>query len=134
MLYLLGYILFVGLASFLMKFVMKSLNAYQVNILMAIGMFIITVPAMWLHQKTFKIPHEGLPLGILAGLLMAAGSLFFVFSLSKLPVGFASAISASYIIIVVILSFLFLNEPLGPLKILGIVLTIAGVAILSFAA
>jgi bacterial/archaeal transporter family protein len=131
MLYLLGYIIFVGVASFLMKFVMKSLNAYQVNLLMAIGMLIITIPALWFYQKSFKFPHEGLALGMGTGLLMAAGSLLFVLSLSKLPVGLASAVSTSYIVVVVILSVIFLNEPIGALKILGILLTIAGVAILS---
>ncbi len=131
MIYLAGYIIFVGVASFLMKFAMKSLNAYQINLLMAIGMLVITVPAMWLAQKNLKIPTEGLPIGILAGFLMAAGSLLFVFSLTKLPVGLASAISTAYIIVVVLLSWIFLKEPLDFIKIIGILLTVAGVAILS---
>ena len=130
-LFLAGYVIFVGVASFLMKFAMKTLNAYQINLLMGLGMIAITVPAMWLVQKSFKIPVEGLPIGIVAGLLMAAGSLLFVFSLSKLDVGLASAISASYILVVVLLSWLFLKEPLGPLKIVGILLTVLGVALLS---
>ncbi len=131
-LYLAGYVFFVGIASFLMKFAMKSLSAYQINVLMAFGMLIITLPAMYLAEKNLKFPTEGLPLGIFTGLLMAAGSLLFVFSLTKLPVGLASAISSSYIVVVVLLSWIFLHEPLGAMKILGIVLTIAGVAILSF--
>jgi len=114
-----------------MKFVMKSLNAYQVNLLMALGMLIITIPALWFYQKSFKFPQEGLALGIGTGLLMAAGSLLFVLSLSKLPVGLASAVSTSYIVVVVLLSVLFLHEPLSLLKILGILLTVAGVVILS---
>ncbi len=130
--YLAGYIIFVGVASFLMKFVMKNLNVYQINLLMAIGMLIITLPAMYLAQKNFKFPSEGLALGAFAGLLMAAGSLLFVFSLTKLPVGLASAISTSYVVLVVILSWFFLKEPLNLLKIVGIALTVAGVAILSF--
>lgn len=130
-LYLAGYVFFVGIASFLMKFAMKTLNAYQINLLMAIGMLIITVPAMWLAQKNLKIPIEGLPLGALAGLLMAAGSLLFIFSITKLPVGLASAISASYILVVVLLSMFFLKEQLTLLKGIGILLTVIGVAILS---
>lgn len=130
-LYLAGYIVCVGVASFLMKFAMKTLNAYQINVLMAIGMLVITIPAMYFAQKNLKFPTEGLALGAFTGLLMAAGSLLFVFALTKLPVGLASAISASYILVVVLLSWLFLKEPLGFLKIIGIILTVAGVAILS---
>jgi drug/metabolite transporter (DMT)-like permease len=131
MLYLLGYIIFVGVASFLMKFAMKSLTAYQINLLMGIGMLVITLPAMWLSQKNLKFPTEGLGIGIVAGFLMAAGSLLFVFSLTKLPVGMASAISASYILVVVLLSWIFLHEQMDLLKIIGIVLTVLGVGILS---
>ena|SRR5687767_10772645 len=129
--FLAGYVVFVGVASFLMKFVMDKINAYQINLLMGIGMIAITVPAMLWAKQSFKIPADGLPLGILAGLLMAAGSLLFVFSLNKLPVGLASAISASYILVVVLLSRMFLKEPIGALKLLGIILTVLGVAILS---
>ncbi len=131
-LYLVGYVLFVGVASFLMKFAMKTLSAYQINVLMALGMLIITLPAMYLAEKQIKFPTEGLPLGVFTGLLMAAGSLLFVFALTKMPVGLASAISTSYIVVVVLLSWIFLKEPLGVMKIVGIILTIAGVTILSF--
>jgi hypothetical protein len=43
--FLLGYIVMVGVASFLEKFSMKQLNPYQVNFLMAIGMAITAVPS-----------------------------------------------------------------------------------------
>jgi uncharacterized membrane protein (DUF485 family) len=48
--FLLLYILFVGVASFLEKFSMKQLNPYQVNFLMAIGMAITAVPALWTNR------------------------------------------------------------------------------------
>ncbi len=111
---------------------MKNLNVYQINLLMAIGMLLTTLPAMYLAQKNFKFPSEGLGIGALAGLLMAIGSLLFVFSISKLPVGLASAISTSYVVVVVVLSAMFLKEPITLFKAVGIALTLAGVAILSF--
>ncbi len=130
-LYLLGYIFGVGIATFLMRFAMKNLNVWQINLLMAIGMIITTLPGMYLVQKNFKFPSEGLGLGILAAFLMAVGSLSFVFAITKLPVGLASALSTSYVLVVVILSAFFLRESVTPLKIAGIVLTLLGVAILS---
>lgn len=131
LLYLSTYILFVGVGSFLQKFVMRQLNAYHINFLMAIGMVVITIPALLLTQKNLAIPVKGLPLGLLSGFLMAAGSVAYVLSLSKLPVGMAAAISSSYLVIVAILSWIFLREAMPLLKIIGLSLTVIGVAILS---
>lgn len=130
--FLLAYILTVGVASFLEKFSMKQLNPYQVNFLMAIGMAITAVPALWLKQGNLTVPTKALPMGAPIGLLMALGSICFVLALAKLPVGMATAISTSYVVVVVVLSRFFLNEEIGWTKILGISLTIAGVALLSW--
>ena len=130
--FLLAYILMVGVASFLEKFSMKQINPYQVNFLMAIGMAVTAVPALWIKQGSLVVPTKALPLGAPIGLLMALGSICFVLSLAKLPVGMATAISTSYVVVVVLLSRYFLNETIGWVKIAGISLTIAGVALLSW--
>jgi drug/metabolite transporter (DMT)-like permease len=130
--FLLGYIVMVGVASFLEKFSMKQLNPYQVNFLMAIGMAITAVPALWIKQGSLIVPIKALPLGAPIGLLMALGSICFVLALAKLPVGIAAAISTSYVLLVVFLSWLFLNESLTWIKTAGIALTITGVALLSW--
>jgi drug/metabolite transporter (DMT)-like permease len=62
---------------------------------------------------------------------MALGSISFVLALSKLPVGIATGISVSYVLLVLFLSWLFLNESMSWVKILGSLLTISGVALLS---
>ncbi len=129
--FLAGYIVLVGVASFLQKFGMKQLNPYQINFLMAVGMLVTAVPALWLTQGSLSVPAKALPLGAPIGLLMALGSISYVLALSKLPVGAAAAISTSYVLLVVLLSRLFLGEPLSWLKIAGILLTTAGVALLS---
>ena len=59
--FLLAYILMVGVASFLEKFSMKQLNPYQVNFLMAIGMAVTAVPALWIKQGTLVVPLKSLP-------------------------------------------------------------------------
>ena len=130
--FLLGYIVLVGTASFLEKFSMKQLNPYQVNFLMAIGMAVTAVPALLIKQGSLTVPTKSLPFGAPIGLLMALGSICFVLALARLPVGMATAISTSYVLLVVLLSRVFLNESLGWIKFVGVGLTIAGVALLSW--
>ena len=130
--FLFGYIVLVGTASFLEKFSMKQLNPYQVNLLMAIGMAVTAVPALLIKQGSLAVPLKSLPVGAPIGFMMALGSIAFVLALSKLPVGMATAISTSYVVIVVMLSRVFLQESLGLVKIAGILLTIAGVGLLSW--
>jgi len=130
--FLLGYVVLVGVASFLQKFSMKQLNPYQINFLMAIGMLVTAVPALWLEQGSLMVQVKALPLGAPIGLLMALGSISYVLALSKLPVGTAAAVSTSYIVLVVLLSRIFLDETLSWMKIVGISLTIIGVGLLSW--
>jgi uncharacterized membrane protein len=58
-----GYVVMVGVASFLEKFTMKQLNPYQINFLMAIGMAVTAVPALWIKQGSLSVPTKALPLG-----------------------------------------------------------------------
>jgi len=130
--FLLGYVVMVGVASFLEKFSMKQLNPYQINFLMAVGMLVTATPALWITQGSLTVSTKALPLGAPIGLLMALGSICFVLSLAKLPVGMATAISTSYVVLVVLLSRLFLHESVGWMKTGGIALTITGVTLLSW--
>jgi drug/metabolite transporter (DMT)-like permease len=132
-LFLAGYIGFIGVATFLLKYVSDDFTPYQINLLMAIGMVVLGVPAVLIADGTLALPRERLPLAALVGFMMAAGSIFFVLAIDKLPVGLASAIAVSYVVVVVVLGRLFLDESVTPLKALGLTLTIAGVAVLSYA-
>src|SRR6266849_3876382 len=130
--FLVSYVLMVGVASFLEKFSMKQLNPYQVNFLMAIGMAVTAVPALWIKQGNLAVPAKALPLGAPIGLLMALGSISFVLALSKLPVGMATGISVSYVLLVMVLSWIFLSESMNWIKIAGALLIITGAALLSW--
>src|SRR5207253_4073397 len=88
---------------------MRQLNPYQVNFLMAIGMAVTAVPALWIKQGSLTVPTKTLPLGAPIGLLMALGSICFVLALSEVPVGTATAISTSYVLLVLFLSWFFLK-------------------------
>src|SRR5436309_15513056 len=111
--FLAGYIVMVGVASFLEKFSMKQLNPYQVNFLMAIGMAVTAVPALLIKQGSLTVPTKSLPFGAPIGLLMALGSICFVLALAKLPVGMATAVSTSYVLLVMLLSWTFLSESMN---------------------
>jgi drug/metabolite transporter (DMT)-like permease len=130
--FLAGYIAMVGVATFLLKYAMKDLSAYQLNLLMGIGMLVTGVPALWLAEGTLAIPRRALPLGALTGLLMAIGSISYVLALAKLPAGLAAAAGTSYVVVVIVLARVFLHESLDAVKVLGLLLTLTGVALLSF--
>ncbi len=125
------YILVVGLGSFLQKFVMGKVTPFQLEFMTAIGMFMVTVPALLISQKSLNIPITSVPAAWLVGLLFAVGSFVYVLSVSKLPLGLAAPVSTGYVALAVILSVIFLKEPITLPKILGIILTLSGVAILS---
>jgi len=131
-LFVLGYILIVGVATFLMKVSLKSLSPYQLNFLMGIGMLLTGIPALLIAHKTFKMPAKELPVGFAIGIMMAVGSILYVLALNKLTASVASVLAATYVAIVIILSLIFLKESFDTLKILGIILTFAGALLLTY--
>lgn len=125
------YIFAVGVGSFLQKFVMDKITPFQLEVITAAGMVAISVPALLIAQKNLNIPFQQAPLSLLVGLLFSLGSFVYVLAVSKLPVGIAAPVSTGYIVVAVVLSVLFLKEPMTLLKAIGILFSIVGVAILS---
>jgi len=130
--FILGYVLLVGIATFLMKVSLKSLSPYQLNFLMGLGMLITGIPALLIAHKTFKMPAKDVPMGFLIGTMMAVGSILFVLAINKLPVSVATVLAATYVGVAIILSWLFLKESFDFVKILGLVLTFGGVLLLTY--
>lgn len=129
---ILGYVLIVGFGTFLMKVGLKTLSPYQLNFLMGIGMFITGVPALLLAHKSFRIPVKELPMGLLIGTMMALGSIFYVLALNKLSASIASVLAATYVGVVIILSWLVLKESFDMIKIAGVALTFVGALLLTY--
>jgi drug/metabolite transporter (DMT)-like permease len=129
--FLATYIIAVGVGSFLQKFVMGKVSPYQLEVITALGMFAVSVPALLIAQKSLNIPIKDAPLALLVGLLFSIGSFVYVLAVSRLPVGIAAPVSTGYVVLAVALSAIFLKEPVTLMKGLGIILTVAGVAILS---
>ncbi len=132
--FILGYILLVGIATFLMKVSLKSLSPYQLNFLMGIGMLLTGIPAILIAHRSFKMPAKEVPIGLLIGTMMALGSILFVLALNKLPVSIASVLAATYVAVAIILSWLFLKESFDVVKIVGITLTFVGALLLTYKA
>ena len=131
-LFIAGYILLIGIATFLMKVGLKTLSPYQLNFLMGIGMIITGIPALLIAEKTLKIPTKELPIGLAIGVMMATGSILYVLALDKMPASIAAVLATIYVLVVVVLSVIFLKEGFDFIKILGILLTFAGVALLTW--
>jgi len=131
-LFVLGYILVVGVATFLMKVSLKTLSPYQLNFLMGIGMLLTGIPALLIAHRTFKMPAKELPAGLTIGVMMAVGSILYVLALNKLSASVASVLAATYVGVVIILSWLFLKESFDAIKILGILFTFIGALLLTY--
>ncbi len=133
-LFVLGYVVLVGVATFLMKVGLKTLSPYQLNFLMGIGMLLTGIPALLIAHRTFRMPAKEVPLGFLIGIMMASGSILYVLAFNKLSAGLASVLAVTYVIVIIALSAIFLKESLGMTKILGIVFTLIGTGLLIFKA
>ncbi len=131
-LFVFGYVVLVGIATFLMKVSLKSLSPYQLNFLMGVGMMVTGIPALLIAHRSFKMPVKDLPAGIAIGVMMAVGSILYVLALNKLTVSVASVLAATYVGVVVILSILFLKESFDLVKLLGILLTFIGSLLLVY--
>jgi drug/metabolite transporter (DMT)-like permease len=128
---LLAYIITVGVGSFLQKFVMDKVTPYQLEVITAIGMLVVSIPALLIAQKSLTLPVRTAPLALVVGLCFAVGSFAYVLAVARLPLTIAAPVSTAYVLVAVVLSAIFLKEPITVLKVVGIFLTVTGAAILS---
>jgi drug/metabolite transporter (DMT)-like permease len=134
MLELAGYIVTIGVATYLMKIALRDVSAFQVNLLMGIAMVAVSLPAVLVVDGSLAPPRRGVGTAVLVAVLMAVGSLLYSLALQRLPAGPAAAIATSYVVVVVVLSALFLDERVDLVVVAGVGLTLAGVALLSLRA
>ncbi len=116
----------------MMKVSLKHLSPYQLNFLMGIGMLLTGIPALLIAHKSFKLPPKEIPAGFLIGTMMALGSILFVLALNKLSVSVASVLAATYVVVAIVLSWLVLKESFDAVKVLGLILTFSGAALLVY--
>jgi drug/metabolite transporter (DMT)-like permease len=129
-----GYIVTIGVATYLLKVSLEDLTPYQINLLMGVAMLAVSVPAVLFTEGSLHVARRHLPLGAVVAVLMAVGSVLYAVALSRLPAGISAAVATSYVVLVVVLSTVFLHETLDWVIAMGLALTLAGVAILSWRA
>jgi drug/metabolite transporter (DMT)-like permease len=123
----------VGVGAFLEKPALKGLQPTRLNALMATAM--ITVALIALAVKGPRLPVSKRAAGVLGvGVMIGAASVFCFLGLRGLPVSVAAASSDAYVIVTVVLSGIFLHQPLSRYQAAGIVLTLLGVTLLALSA
>ena len=124
------YVVMIGVGAFLEKPALKGLAATQLNILMGIAM--TAVAGIALAIKGPRLPMTKRTLGGLSvGVMIGAASVFYFLGLRGLPVSVASAASNSSVVVTVVLSAIFLHQPLSPARGAGIALTLLGATLLA---
>jgi drug/metabolite transporter (DMT)-like permease len=127
------YVVIVGVGAFLEKPALKGLQPTQLNALMATAM--TTVALIALAVKGPRLPVSRRSAGVLGvGVMIGAASVFYFLGLRGLPVSVAAASSNAYVIVTVVLSAIFLHQPLSRYQTAGIVLTLLGVTLLALSA
>jgi drug/metabolite transporter (DMT)-like permease len=127
------YVIIVGVGAFLEKPALKGLDATQLNGLMAIAMTAVAGVALAVRGRRLPMTRRTLG-GFGVGAMIGIASVFYFLGLAGLPVSVAAASSNAYIIVTVLLSTIFLRQPLTRDRGGAIVLTLLGVTSLALSA
>ncbi len=126
-----AYVLLVGVASFIESPIGRGFTALQLNALIRIGGGVLAIAAfLAIHGMTLPAP---LPLaaGLGIGLVAGAGSICYCFALNYLPVSLVVSIANLSMVVTIVLGVAILHESIGPVKVVALVLTVAGALALS---
>jgi len=128
-----SYIVMIGVSAFLEKPALKGLTPTQLNVLMGIAM--TAVAGIALAVKGPRLPMTKRTLGgVGVGVMIGSASVFYFLGLRGLPVSVASAASNASVVVTVVLSAVFLHQPLGRTRGGAIVLTLLGATLLGLSA
>jgi len=124
------YIVMIGVGAFLEKPALKGLTATQLNALMGIAMTAVAGTALAVRGP--RLPMTKRTLGVLGvGVMIGAASVFYFLGLRGLPVSVASAASNASVVVTVVLSAIFLHQPLGRARGAALALTLLGATLLA---
>ena len=128
-----SYIAIIGVGAFLEKPALRGLDATQLNGLMAIAM--TAVAAIAITVKGSRLPMTKRTFaGVGVGAMIGIASVFYFLGLQGLPVSVAAAFSNASIVVTVLLSSIFLRQPLTRARAAAIALTLLGVTQLALSA
>jgi uncharacterized membrane protein len=124
------YVVVIGVSAFLEKPALKGLTATQLNVLMGIAMtavagvaLVVRGPRLPMTKRTFG--------GLGVGVMIGTASVFYFLGLRGLPVSVASAASNASVVVTVVLSAIFLHQPLSRARAAAIALTLLGATLLA---
>jgi uncharacterized membrane protein len=124
------YIVMIGAGAFLEKPALKGLTATQLNVLMGIAMTAVAVIALAVRGP--RLPMTKRTLGVWGvGVMIGTASVFYFLGLRGLPVSAASAFSNTSVIVTVILSAVFLHQPVSRARSAAGALTLVGATLLA---
>ena len=124
------YVVLIGVGAFLEKPALTGLTATQLNALMGIAMTAVAGTA--LAVKGPRLPMTKRTLAVLGvGVMIGAASVFYFLGLRGLPVSVASAASNASVVVTVVLSAIFLHQPLGRARAAALALTLLGATLLA---
>lgn len=125
-----AYVLLSGIASSLEEPVGGHLDAFQLNAAIRAGACVLGLAALALAPAVFPpLPSLLAALGI--GIVSGIGSVSYCYAVEHLPLWMVVSIANSYILVTVLLGLTVLHEPVGPLTVVGLVLTIGGILLIS---
>lgn len=126
------YVLLVGLASFGEKPVAGHLDAFQFTAALRSGGLLLAVPAeLAAHGLSLPSPLAALA-GLGIGLISGTGAVFYCYAITRLPVWLVTSFANAYVVVTVLLGVIILHEPLGVIKVAGLVLTLGGLLLLAY--
>lgn len=127
------YIVIVGVGAFLEKPALKSLDATELNGLMAIAMTAVAGIALAARGPRLPMTKQTLA-GVGVGAMIGVASVFYFLGLRGLPVSVAAASSNAYMVLPVILSTVVLHRRLTRTRGGAMALTLLGVTLLALSA
>lgn len=127
------YIAIIGVGAFLEKPALRGLDATQLNALMAIAMTAVAFVGLAVKGPRPPATKRSLA-GVGVGAMIGIASVFYFLGLKGLPVSVAAAFSNASIVVTVVLSSVFLRQPLTRGRTAAVGLTLLGVTQLALSA
>jgi transporter family protein len=121
-----------GIGSFLYKIANDAIHPMMVSIIVTCVYIIITPITLLFYKFPKDLNQTGIIFSVLAGLIMAVGSLAYFYALKRGAAGEVTAIISLYPALTLVLSMLFMGEQLTWRKSIGILFALASVIALGF--
>jgi transporter family protein len=122
-----------ALWSLLGKVALRTATPVQTTILYGIAATLVAFAAIGLGQRTASWSPGALWVGVLSAACGALGLLTFYLALDRGSASLAVPVIGFYPVVVAVLAVIFLGERLSAVQVLGVVLAVAGVALIGAA-